>query len=289
MADVILSIVLVSAIGIIAFFILFNYALQRSFHIEHVYTEHHPKDFGFKQSREILIETGGHKRIEIWDLNPSKAAPVIIGVHGWANTSEKLLPIAQNLADRFRIILVNTRNHGKSDDEKYSTLINYSEDLLSAIKYAAEQTNGTQPVFLIGHSMGGAAGIYTAGKDNRVKGVVSISTFANLNDIMSKEFLAKKVPPWFIQRLTSYIEFRLGVNLNELSPETTINRIKIPVLIVHGDNDPVVDVQCSERIEQAALGKNVKRVVLQGHDHSSLLFDEKTAKIIKEFLMPLVG
>ena len=289
MVNLILSIVIVSALGILAFFILFNYALQRSFHIHHVYTKHTPKDFGFEQSREILIETGGHKRIEIWDLNPSKAAPVIIGVHGWANTSEKLLPIAQNLADRFRIVLVNTRNHGKSDDEKYSTLINYSEDLLSAITYAAEKTNGKQPIFLMGHSMGGAACIYTAGKDNRVKGVVSISTFANLNDIMSKEFLAKKVPPWFVQSLTSYIEFRLGVHLNEISPEITINRINIPVLILHGNNDPVVDVHCSERIEQAARDKNVKRIVLQGHDHSSLLTDEKTVQIIKEFLTPLVG
>lgn len=283
MIDVILSIVIVSALGIIAFFILFNYVLQKSFHIDHVDAKQLPKDFGF-DCEDRLIETEDDKKIQIWDLNPQKIAPVIIGVHGWANTAEKLLPLAKGLADDYRIILVNTRNHGKSDDEKYSTLINYSEDLLSTIRYAKERTNDSQPIILLGHSMGGAASIFTASKDNHIKAVVSISTFASLHDIMLKEFHNRKVPAWLIQTLLSYVEFRLGVHLAELSPITTINNISVPVLILHGSNDPVVDVECSERIEKAAENKNVKRVVLPNHDHSSLLMDNDLPKYINEFL-----
>jgi len=283
MVDVILSIIIVSALGIIAFFILFNYVLQKSFHIDHVEANQIPKDFGFDYE-DRLIETENDKKIQIWDLNPQKTAPVIIGVHGWANTAEKLLPMAKGLADDYRIILLNTRNHGKSDDEKYSTLLNYSEDLLSTIRYAKEKTDNAQPIILLGHSMGGAASIFTASKDEQVKAVVSISTFASLHDIMLKEFHHRKVPPWLVQTLLSYVEFRLGVHLAELSPITTINKISVPVLVLHGSNDPVVDVECSERIEKAADNKNVKRIILPNHDHSSLLMDNDLLKYVKEFL-----
>ncbi len=283
MADLILSIIIVSVLGIIAFFILFNYVLQKSFHIDHVESKHSPKEFGFDYE-DRLIETENAKKIQIWDLNPQKIAPVIIGVHGWANTAEKLLPMAKSLVKDYRIILLNTRNHGKSDDEKYSTLINYSEDLLGAIRYAKEQTKHTQPIVLLGHSMGGAASIFTAGKDEQVKAVVSISTFASLHDIMLKEFHHRNVPAWLVQTLLSYVEFRLGVHLAEISPLTTINKINIPVLILHGSDDPVVDVECSQRIEKAAENKNVKRIILANQDHSSLLTDEELPKHVKEFL-----
>ncbi|HID38860.1 MAG TPA: alpha/beta fold hydrolase [Calditrichaeota bacterium] len=283
MADLIISIIIVSTLGIIAFFILFNYVLQKSFHIDHVESNQTPKDFGFDYE-DRLIETENDKKIQIWDLNPQKMAPVIIGVHGWANTSEKLLPVAKGLEDDFRIILLNTRNHGKSDDEKYSTLITYSEDLLSAIAYAKERTEHTQPIILLGHSMGGAASIFTASKDDQVKAVVSISTFASLNDIMLKEFHNRNVPGWLIQTLLSYVEFRLGGRLTDISPVTTINKINIPVLILHGANDPVVDMECSERIEKAVQSGKIKRIVLPNHDHSSLLKDENLSKHIKKFL-----
>ena len=75
MLNLILSIIFISVLGIVAFFIFFNYLLQRTFHIEHVESKISPEKFGF-DAHEHFISVEHHKRIQVIDLNPTKIAPI---------------------------------------------------------------------------------------------------------------------------------------------------------------------------------------------------------------------
>lgn len=280
---IIISIIFLSITGIAALFIFFNYILQRIFHLPHVPNTKTPKDFELKYE-DVLIPTVHGKKIQIWDLNPQKKAPVIIGVHGWANTSDKLLPVAKYLVRKWRVFLLNTRNHGGSDDDSYTTIIKYKDDLFKTIDYVIQKTGSPIDIILLGHSLGGAAVLYAAAKDARIKGVISISSFADMEEVMRAGFFKGKFPRAFTRSMLTYIEFRIGENLKRLSPLFTINKFKSPALIIHGTKDETVDFENMNRIVKSATRKNVHQLIMKDHSHSSLLEETQLAVEIDRFL-----
>ena len=283
MWKIILSIAAISIVGIAVLFLVFNLIIRRIFHLPPIKNPSTPADFGFDYN-EYFIPTTHHKKIQVWDLNPQIDAPVLIGVHGWANTSASLLPLAKFLSGRWRIVLLNTRNHGDSDWEGYSTMPHYAEDILSTVRFVSEQHLPGKPLVLLGHSMGAASSIYAAGKDRRVKGVVSIASFANIKEMMHDGFVKNKLPGLLIQALLTYIEFRIGEKLQHLSPEYSITQLNVPVLLIHGDQDSVVPFSDMERIFQAGRQGQVEKYAVAGQNHSSLLAEESVAERIDRFL-----
>jgi esterase len=71
-------------------------------------------------------------------------------VHGLYGVSDNWLTIASQLESKFRIILADQRNHGKSPHSDEHTYKGMSEDLYKLI---VEKTD--EKVILLGHSMGG--------------------------------------------------------------------------------------------------------------------------------------
>ena len=76
--------------------------------------------------------------------------PLII-LHGLWGASENWLPIAHLLADRFRIILPDIRNHGQSphsDEMNYEVMSNDIIELIESLPLSISPC-------IVGHSMGG--------------------------------------------------------------------------------------------------------------------------------------
>lgn len=288
MLNLILSIIFISVLGIIIFFIFFNYLLQKTFHIEHVESRTTPESMGFS-AHEHFVPVEHKKHIQVWDLNPDKMAPIIIGVHGWANTAEVFLPLARDLSKQFRIILINTRNHGKSDDEKYSTILTYKEDILHTLNFVKQEISDQQPIFLLGHSLGAAACLLSAAGRVDISGIVSISAFADLEKMMKNNFAAKKLSALFMGTMLSYVEFRFGKRLIDLSPVKTIDKTEAPVVLVHGTKDEVVDYNNMKQISEGTKRPGISLESLENQNHSSLLKDQNLAHIINRFLENLIG
>ncbi|NOX87643.1 MAG: alpha/beta fold hydrolase [Calditrichaeota bacterium] len=284
MLKIILYIILLSAVGIIAFFIFMNYVLQRTFHHSPIKEKHTPDEAGFA-SKEIFVVTEHQKKIQVYDLNPADGHNLaLLGVHGWANNSDTLLPLSKKLTKLGRVFLLNTRSHGKSDPETNMTILKFETDILKTVDYIKKELGNKTPVILFGHSLGGAASLLAAADDSRISGVVAISTFADMKQILQQGFLKHKIPGWFINSLLTYIEFRIGRTLQEVSPAHSIKRISKPVLLIHGTKDEVIDYSDVEKIYKKAKRENVEKFVVKGHNHSSLLNDENVAIAIETFI-----
>lgn len=283
MLQIILSITFLSIIGIIAFFIYFNHLVQRSFRVDHIANKQIPADFNIEY-QNLLIETSGKKRNQVWDLNPGSDAPIIIFVHGWATSAAVLIPLAGSLVKNWRPVLLNVRNHGDSSDEKYTTILTFKDDIINTINYFEKNGSGQKHFILAGHSMGGAAVLAAAADDPRIKGVISISTFANLQDLVSLALKEKNVPGLFIKSIIHYIEFRIGEEFNNLSPVTTINQFHSPVLLVHGLNDLIVSIDNMEAIKDSANRAAVKTYICNEDDHSSILRNKNLSGVLDRFI-----
>ncbi len=282
MWKIVFSILFLSFIGITAFFIILNIILNKIFYLPHVAAGKTPENFGLVW-KERFVPTKHHKKVQIWDINPDTKGFVLIGVHGWANTSENLLAIARSVSHRRRVVLVNVRNHGESDSEKYMTLVKYAEDVSAVMNFLQNGENPAKSFVLLGHSLGGAVALLLCARDKRVKAAVSVSTFADLETMMREGFIKNKLPGSIVSSLLTYIEFRIGERLKKISPSETVKQANGPVLLAHGTKDQVVPFTDMNRIAKAAPGK-VQEVVMRGFGHSDLLDEADLAKEINMFL-----
>lgn len=283
MLKILISIVILSIIGIAALFLAFNSIIHKIFGLDTVPCSDKPDAYGFEY-KNIFIDTVKHKKIQLWDVNPTKTAPVILGVHGWANTSSSLLPLCPALTQRYRVILLNTRNHCDSEAEGYSTIVKFREDIHSAVQYITRQYLTGRPVILLGHSLGAAASLYEASLNPQIQAVISISSFADLENMMRNGFKKSKLPPMVVHGLMTYIEFRIGERLANVSPLHSIQHIQCPVLLVHGTEDAVVDYQDVQILKQAATHPETEVCTMQDCTHSSLLENDALPEKIVQFL-----
>jgi len=283
MIKVFLYIFFLSTVGIIAFLIFLNFILNKIFYLPHTDNTETPETYGLNYKNRF-VTSSHHKKVQVWDINPDATGPVLIGVHGWANTASSLLPLAALLSKTKRICLLNTRSHGESDDENYMTLIKYAEDVTALIQDLADNNDTFPGVVLVGHSLGGAAVLWAATRDARVKGVVTIGTFADLETMMREGFIQDKLPKGFIGSLLTYIEFRIGEKMKNISPVETVKTFKGPVLLVHGTKDEVVEFTDSNKIHKAARRENASHFVMKGFGHSDLLKEQSLAERIEKFL-----
>ncbi len=285
MVKIIVYILLLSVLGIIAFFLLLNSILYRIFHQPPVPSKRTPADIGL-EFRERFVETIHNKKLQLFEIPAIEPSSIVfLCVHGWANTVDSFLEIALHLRKLGAVYLLNTRSHGRSDSEKNMTILKYETDIRHTINYLDQQIGQPYKLVLIGHSLGGAAALLTASEDQRVAAVASISSFANMRKILYDGFMKSNIPRWFVNGLMTYIEFRLGRSLEDVSPENLVKKIKVPILLIHGTKDEVVDFTEMEKIFKQANKNLTQKFVAKGHNHSSLLKDENVAIAIEKFVV----
>ena len=264
-----------------------RYLLQKSFNHDPVPESVRPEDIQLAY-REFFLTTQNRKKIQIFYIGEKNTGPLVLGIHGYENTVEKLFPLSQFLVEHnYRILLVNTRNHGASDADGYSTMIQFGEDLETAYKYLRSQFGPDTPVVLVGHSLGGATILYKSVHISGIAGVISIASFADLQTVLAESFLRKHFPRSLLPVVFRYLEWSGGDRFDNLSPLSNIDKIKCPVLLLHGDSDEVVPVQALYQLRDAARTRHIKSKIIQSADHSSLLDEQKTFEIIHDFILSL--
>lgn len=108
-------------------------------------------------------------------------------------------------------------------------------------------------VIAMGWSIGSAVAIDLASR-KPVAGLVTVSAFTRLPDVGQSQY------PWLPVRLLLKYHFD---NLSKL------NAIRCPVLLVHGDQDTLVD-PIMQRTLAAGLGSRATQVVLHNADHNTV-------------------
>jgi len=131
-------------------------------------------------------------------------------------------------------------------------------------------------LYILGHSRGGAHVILKANEDPRIKAVTSWAAVNNLATWHSKEQIEqwKKVGRIFIHNSRTNQEMPLDFQLVEnfienkerlMVPEAVKN-LKIPMLSIHGSDDPTVPVAAVKQI--GSWNSNIKIEIIDGAGHT---------------------
>ncbi len=215
-------------------------------------------------------------------------SPAVVLLHGWGGNASNLLPAAQALhMAGYAVLLMESRNHGRSDTDDHSSLPRFAEDLDCALDWLRAQTGvDTERLFALGHSVGGAAVLLCASRRRDLRAVISVSAFAHPEQLMQRWFSSRRVPYWPLGWLVNrYLERVIGARFDDIAPVNTLAQTHCPILLVHGLQDDTVPIGDARRILNNRQRSNVSLLECAGtHD----AFDnpkEVIARIIS-FLSP---
>ncbi len=216
--------------------------------------------------------------------------PAAVLLHGWGGNASNLLPAAKTLHDAgYAVLLVEARNHGRSDHEGHSSLPRFAQDLDSAIDWLAAQPGADAGALVaLGHSVGAAAALLSASRRSDLAAVVSVSSFAHPEQLMQRWLAQRRVPYWPMGWMVNrYLERIIGARFDDIAPVNTVAKSSCPILLIHGLQDTTVPVMDARRIWQNRSMAQATLIECEGtHD----AFDDAHAvtRQILNFLGPVV-
>lgn len=211
--------------------------------------------------------------IRTWEARPEgKPKAAVFVLHGISDSKATQANTLRFLArDGMLAIAPDFRAHGDSGgpDATYGYL---EKEDISRLRGAVEHEFPGLPVGLWGSSYGGAVALQAMGIDPDFDFAIIENTFADLRDI-SRQQVANHTSlpltglgPYFIDKAGR----KAGFDPGEVSPEKSVERIKVPVLHMHGENDEIIPIAHGRRIASHAKAKGYRFVPIKGGTHFHL-------------------
>ncbi|MBP0021835.1 MAG: alpha/beta fold hydrolase [Cyanobacteria bacterium SBLK] len=264
----------------------------------HLQIIQNPQQFGFHLT-PFSVKTQDDIRIEAYLIAPSsrisreKSRGTILMLHGISGIKEHNFAIAERfIAAGFYCITYDSRSHGESTGKFVTYGLKEVADA-SLILDEADLRFGQNlaPFGLFGISLGASVGLQLIPNDSRIQRAIIVSSFANLETLigeLSEKYLSRIGAKLFVRLLFWLTEKRTNLPFHQVSPIASAKAIDIPMMVVHGENDPFTNINHSRQIHEAIPNKNkVWRVVSKGNHHQVLMQggDELYREMV-EFLKP---
>jgi len=222
---------------------------------------------------------GGFERMHCWWIPANRpSGRYLIYLHGSAFNIGANVNHARRFKELgFSVLLISYRGYGRSEGD-FPTEAQVYADAEAAWDYLVNQ-KGIKPgkIFIYGHSLGGAVAINLAVSHPGAGGLIVEATFTSIADMGRRNKLYRLLPIDLIthQRFDS---------INK------INRLKMPVLILHGTEDRVVPFEMSRRLyEQAPYPKRLKLILGGGHNNSARVGGAEYLNTVREFIARVHG
>lgn len=238
---------------------------------------------------KIIIRSHDGLTLSARYYHVSDGAPLDICCHGYKSHPFTDFSGGSQLcfAMGHNVLLIDQRAQHDSQGKCMTFGILERHDVLSWVNYAIRRFGSDVKITLYGVSMGGATVLMASELPlpENVKGIVADCPFAVPADIILDVGRKLHYPPNLIRPFL-YIGARLygSFRLGETNAIQAVKNTKVPIVILHGEDDSYVPCAMSEPVA-LANPKMVRRYTFPGAEHaiSYLVDTERYSRIITDF------
>lgn len=217
-------------------------------------------------------------------------APVSIIFHGYRSNIGTDCNGGYYLSAKngYNVLVVYQRAHRESGGKTITFGVKERFDCLDWIAYVNERFGENTPILLMGLSMGAATVLMAAGLDlpSNVKGIMADCGFSSPKEILQEVIRKMKYPlriTYFFVRMSARIFGHFDPE--EASAVEALKNAKVPVLIIHGDDDRFVPSQMSrDNYDACASAKEILIVPGAGHGLSYCVDAKAYEKAVQDFI-----
>ena len=220
-----------------------------------------PSNFGIQNWEDVRFLTEDGIELGAWFIPPPRAGKhaTLIFVHGLGGNRGDLLSQAAMLVSRgFGALLIDLRNHGKSDGQ--ITTLGYAEadDVHGAFYYLLMRPEvDPDRIGLFGYSMGAATVLRAGVRLPQIRSIIAESAYSSLRENIVHGIISRTgLPPFPFAPLMIWLgELITGLCIDQIRPIDDMARLgSRAVLFIHGKKDRSVHVSNSVRLFNAAQG-----------------------------------
>ncbi len=234
------------------------------------YIEATPEDYGLESYEEVFFPAKDGTRLHGWFVHGPDERAVLLWFHGNAGNISHRLHNLKKLHDALKIpiFIFDYREYGLSQGEisKAGTF----SDAHGAFRYLINEKGFKKSsVLLFGRSLGTALAVDIASKEECLA-VILEAAFTSTDDMMQRYF------PFFAPQPKSVVKY------DSLS---LIDKIKSPVLFIHGQVDQTIPISMARRLfEKAFDPKEFYEIAGADHNDTYLVGGQKYFVVWQNFL-----
>lgn len=257
--------ILIIVLGILIFIVLFSFMVFISqIKPPKLSTNIYPEDFNLKYEK-ISFKTKDNLVLRGWFIPSNYSNATIVVGHGYPFDKNNILPATKFLNKHYNLLYYDFRYFGESDGKITTLAYKEQQDMLDAIEYLKTRKDvDKDKIGVFGFSLSAGTALLINSKD--VKVIVADSSYASINKLAEELYFKSKIITFPFKLMFSiYSKIFLGKNLLSISPEKAVEKLEIPILLIHGDADSQFPLEHSQILHKNA--PNSELWIIKGAEH----------------------
>jgi len=226
-------------------------------------------------ARRNTMRCGGD-RFTVWTWD--NAGPCVVLLHGWGSHAARFADFVAPLRSAgYSVIGIDAPAHGTSPG-RFSDLPRFRDSL-------AEVLRANEPIYaVIGHSLGGGAVLTVLAEtaDHHPKKICLFGVPSDMDYILESFAMMLGLKPPTLANLRARFRLKFGRTTKSVSISAAAPSVRIPVLVVHDEDDNVAPIAHGAALAEAIPGAQMWRT--RGFGHSGALRDPATIQRVIAFL-----
>lgn len=238
---------------------------------------------------DVSIPAADGRTLHGWFIRPASTGkagaskerfPAVLHCHGNAGNVSSHVDYSAFLAEEgIAVLIFDYRGYGRSSPASGLDRYQLMEDSRAAMDYLLARPDvDPQRIGVLGVSLGGVFASKLAAERSEVKALCLISAFSGWSSVAGDHM---PVLGWLL----------IPGGLDPAKSVASIAR-KMPLMIVHGEQDEIVNVRHAGVIEDAAKGAglDVVKLIVPNADHNGVMFtDQGEDRAVGEFFAKALG
>ncbi|MEM6459085.1 MAG: alpha/beta fold hydrolase [Planctomycetota bacterium] len=173
----------------------------------------------------------------------------------------------------YRAVLIDQRGHGRSTGDWATYGVAEAADMAAVLDALQQRGLVVGDVGVMAVSFGASTAVRWASADDRVRALVLVSGFASMRSVVEdfgraigfRSFSHEK-----FQRIIDHAGRAAGFDPDDADAEAVIDRVAVPTLIFHGEEDRLIPIDHAVRLYAAAGREDVELVRVASAGHTDL-------------------